>query len=260
MNITVRTSTSAVRQTYVTLDIKPPKALTDAYARAEKLTAKAGDLGARPGDLEQAVAAAVLADRDPSADPDVQRVTVAHALMANAGLAGAVSAAGLEGVRDVCVEHLDDIVGDWGQAFDKAAATLAAAHERIGSVPLTDTTAILARGGDVADVWASATRAEQTIDQALNGWVNLMALARVVLDPRHRALKLAPMSLQQWESAPVKLTAWEAVIAGLALALPTIAEYRSRVASIQREQAEPVTVIETGRSLVAGREIRVRVG
>ena len=114
--------------------------------------------------------------------------------MANIGLPEAIAGAALDGIRDACLTHLDRIVTDWRKAFDAAAATLTAAHERIGDLPLADTTSILAKGGDVAEVWGTAKRADHTVDQLLNGCVSLMTLVRVTLDPRHRALKLAPLT------------------------------------------------------------------
>ena len=257
MNLTDRATSNAILATFNNLGIKPPKALADAFVRADKLSEKAEHLVARPGEFEEVVIAALLADRDPASDPEVQRVATAHNLMSNHGLADSIGGAATEAIRDACRTHRDRILTDWRKAFDQAATTLTTAHARIGDLPLSETGPILAKGGDIAAVWATATTAEQTIDQILSGWVGLMTLLRVSLDPRHRSLKLASLTLDQWRDLSPKLGAWDALCAGLDLSLPSLEEYRSRVARIQHELSQPETTIDTQRSAVAGREIRV---
>ena len=93
-SITDRTSSSAVVAVYNTLGIAPPKALTDAVKRADTLAAHVNEIGARDGDLEAAVTAAVLAGVDPASDPVVQRIIIALALASNHGLVDAVVAPG----------------------------------------------------------------------------------------------------------------------------------------------------------------------
>lgn len=250
--ITDRTTTNNVLATFDGLGIKPPKGVAAAFARAEKLTEKSGSLGARPGDLEAAVTAAILAGREPAADPEVQRVATASMLADRITLPEAVAGAALDGIRDACLAHLDEIVTAWRKPFDDAAHVLTEAHQRIGDLPLEDTATIVAQGGDIADVWAKAKGADQVITQVLNGWSNIMTLVRVPLNADHRPLKLAALTKEQWRNLPAKLSAWDAVRAGLTLSLPSLDEYRARVATIQKsiasEQAAAGEVIDPQRS------------
>lgn len=261
MNLTDRTAANAVRSLYSTLNVEPPEALGTAWDNADKLAAKAGQLGAKPGDLPSAVVAAILADRDPSTDPDVQRVITAHALMANAGLPDAITGAAIEDIREVCLAHRDQIITGWRVAFDEAAAALAAAHGRIGGLDLDDAVSILAKGGDIADSWATARAADRTISAVVDGWSDLMRLIRVNPDPRHRALRLAALSLEQYRTMPAKLSGWDAVRAGLRLSLPTLDEYRARITALEQataaEQSAPRNVVPGDRLAVQamGREL-----
>jgi len=240
MNISERSTVNSVRNTYLQLGLNPPKELADALARLDKLNERARQLGALPAgdDLGNAVSAALLDDRDPAGDYDVQRILAAQALAAHHGLPDAVTAAAVDGIRNACATHLDDIVNDWRAPFDRAAADLAAAYQRIGNLDLDDTTTILAKGGDIAEVWATARTAAGTIDTVLNGWHALMMLMNVTLDPRHRALRLAALGLEQYRSLPAKTSAWDLLRSGVTLNLPSLDEYRRRIANIEREQAD----------------------
>ena len=179
------TTTTYVLTTFDSLGIKPPTDVATAFLRAEKLTQESMNLGARPGDLDAAVTAAILGGREPAADPEVQRVTTATLLAGNVGLPDAVAGAALDVIRSACLAHLDEIVDAWRKPFDEAAATLTEAHKRIGDLSLDDTGTIVARGGDIADVWAKAKSAEQVIDQVVSGWSHLMTLVRVSIDGEH---------------------------------------------------------------------------
>jgi hypothetical protein len=157
----------------------------------------------------------------------------------------AIAGAALDGIRDACLAHLDEIVTAWRKPFDQAAGELVETHDRIGDLALEDTATIVARGGDIADVWATAKGADQVISQVLSGWSNLMMLVRVPVNASHRPLKLAALAKNQWRTLPAKLSAWDAVGAGLTLSLPTLDEYRARVARIQQTiEAEQVATRE----------------
>ena len=110
MNINDRLNANAVLSTFDALGTKPPKALADAYARADKITAKAPHLAPHDGALEQAVLAAILAGREPAADPAVQTALTGHQLIANRHLDDALNGAATEGIREACTTHLDQIL------------------------------------------------------------------------------------------------------------------------------------------------------
>lgn len=258
MNITDRVHTNTIRDTFTSLELPVPKALTGAFTRAEKLAGKANHLGAADGELLPAVTAAILADREPTTDPDVQRIVTGMAL-ANPGLQTALESAAVEEIRSVCENDLESIVNTWAKAFNRAASELSNAHARIGSTPLDQTATILAKGGDIAAVWASATTAVRTIDTIIGGWSSLMTVARMNPLPQHRALRLAALNHQQWRDLSPKADAWEVVSAGLTLSLPTADQYRARVAAIASEHSRPATVVDELRSSIAGHEIRVPV-
>ncbi len=262
MNITHRTVANQIITTFQTTGTKVPKRLSGAHARASRLDNAARSLGASDaGALGVAVTAALDDGRDPAADPEVQRLLAARAMASDHSLADQVTGAAHEQVREVCHEHADAIVQAWAEPFDRAAATLTAARSRIGAVPLDDSATILRLGDDIADTWAAAQRAVATIDTIAAGWSALGSFTRLVQPTnRHRMLRIAEVDYDQWiehRLADAKADPWTAMLAGLTLSLPSFAEYKRRVGAIEQAQREPVTVIDTERSSVAGREIRV---
>ncbi|MDQ3416418.1 MAG: hypothetical protein M3474_04840 [Actinomycetota bacterium] len=134
--------------------------------------------------------------------------------------------------------ELDKIVAGWRKAFDAAVLDLAAAHKRIGNRSLDDTTSIMALGDDIADEWARATKAVQTIDTVIGAWTALMQLTRVTLAAEYRPLKLADLTLDQWLTLPAKVEPWGAVRAGITPTLPTLDEYRARVDRLQQARSQ----------------------
>jgi len=243
------------------LGVKAPAAVTAGYERTNRVSLGAQNLGPHPDDLYVAIAAALAADQNPSADPDVQRVLTASQI-ANGGIMQGVDAIVFDQFRAVCTEHADAIIKALAKPFDAAVKTLDTAHKAIGNTPLENSPEILRKGGDIANVWLEAQVAVATIDTAITGWSALGEFTRLApTDHHHRVLRLAAVSYQEWMTQGLresKLKPWEAVAAGLDLNLPSFGEYRDRIAVIQQGQSlVDQAPIDRERSHIAGREIRV---
>ena len=104
----------------------------------------------------------------------------------------------------------------------------------LGGIALDDTAAVVSRGGTAAADWSKAQAATSTVNSINAGWLalgNLTGLAPA--DPQYPALRFADVGTADWqrlELARKKLLPWEAVGMGLTLSLPTLTEYRERVA------------------------------
>jgi hypothetical protein len=218
---------------------KAPK-IAAAFEHATKIATTVRSLGTPPGAMVVAVAAALEDDRDPADDHEVQRLVTMNGF-ASPGIMAEVEAIAFDDFAGVCTRDRDDIVTALRAPFDVAAATLAEAHNRIGDIPLEDTGAIMRRGDDIAAVWAKATAAAKVIDTITAGWAALGELTRTVpADQRYRVLRLAAVDYATWterEFAGKKLSPWDATRAGLTLSLPTVSEYRQRVAAIEAGHA-----------------------
>ncbi|MDQ3431364.1 MAG: hypothetical protein M3467_03930, partial [Actinomycetota bacterium] len=116
MNISDRTFVTLIQNASTQLGTKLPKAVVDAFDKAKKLEAGIGSLGSTVS-LADAVAAAILAGREPASDPDVQRAVTAQTLESHHGLPAALGAVGMETVSAACSAELDKIVAGWRKAF-----------------------------------------------------------------------------------------------------------------------------------------------
>lgn len=260
MNLSTRALTVQIINSINATGANAPKAVTDTYQRTAQLSAAAHNLHVGPAALGDAVLAALDADRNPAADPEVQRVFIASQI-ANEGIAQHIDNALSQRFREVCQQHADAIVQGWAKPFDQAAATLTTAHQRIGSVPLEDTATIMRKGHDIAAVWAAAQNAAATIDTITGGWSALAEFTRLASVNRNLlVLRFADVDYPTWDRHHLtekRLTPWEAVILGLQLSLPTLGEYRARAAAIELGESAPEQMLDTQRSAVAGRDIYV---
>ena len=226
------------------LGAKLPPAVLTAFERATRVSSATKNLSPGEGALAGAVAAALDEGRDPAADPEVTRVLVAG-LIANRGIDQGVEAIVAEEMAAVFAQHADAIVRALARPFDRAAAVVAAAHERIGDHPLDDTAAILKKGGDVGEVWGRAKDAVAVIARIDADWLALADVTRFApVDRRYAALRIADASSPEvWAAAGLEgrkgADAWSAVLAGLTLGLADSTEYARRVAAVQPVEAPP---------------------
>jgi len=236
MQITDKLHARQIVSTFEIVNAKPIKAVADGFDHANRLSAATRNLAAPESALSEAVAAALMADRDPAADAEVQRVLTASQI-ANQGVMQGVDAIAYDRFKAVCQQHTDAIVKAWSVPFVVASATLATVHQRIGDVPLEDAATILAMGSDAAALWAQARAASKVIEAASAGWLALGEFTRSASnDPRYPVLRIAAVDYRTWNVQQLerrRVTAWEAVAARLNLSLPTMAEYRARIATIE---------------------------
>ena len=239
MNISDRSNATVLISAIESTGAAAPK-IAAAYARAVKISEAAKSLSVPQDALAIAVFAALEAGRDPGADEEVRRVLALNAV-ANPGITTAVDAQAFETFRGVCRTSSATVIKALRVPFDAAAVTLAGAHALIGDVPLEDTATIVARGGAAADAWARATGAVRVIDAALTGWQALGTITGTSSsDRRYRVLRLAEVDYSTWvdrELEGSKMKVWDVVRAGLTLSLPTVTEYRERVAVITAAEA-----------------------
>lgn len=257
MNITDRATAQQILNAFTATGAKAPKALTEAWQRTTRLSEGVRGLSTPPEAIYAAVAAAIERGDDPAADAEVQRILTSTQIQ-NAGVMAGVDDLAFGAFREACTAHTDAIVNAWRKPFDAAAATLADAHHRLGDVALDDTTAIIAKGGDAADVWAQAQAATKTIEAVRHGWLGLVGITHAVPDDRnHAVLRIAAVDYETWTARQLhgqRLSAWDAVLAGLTLALPTMTEYRERLAVITRgEAAEARQIADAGHRYATGR-------
>ena len=239
MNITDRATAQQILNAFTATGATAPKALIAAHERTTRLSEGVRALSTPPEAIFAAVAAAIERGDDPGADAEVQRILTSTQIQ-NAGVMAGVDDLAFGAFREACTAHTDAIIAAWRKPFDAAAAVLADAHQRLGNVGLEDTSTIIAKGADAADVWAKATAAVKVIEAIRHGWLGLVGITRAAPEDRnYTVLRIAAVDYPTWTAQQLhgrKVGAWDAVLAGLTLALPSPAEYRQRVNTITKAQ------------------------
>jgi hypothetical protein len=255
MDATTRSSATQIITASKAVGATLPRPVLEGHAETARLTAAARDMSPPPDALYAAVVAALDDGRDPAADPEVQRVVTATTI-GNQAVATAVDNIAFGRFTEICREDADQIVGVWRKPSDKAVDVLTAAHDRIGDLPLEDTATIMAKGDDIAAVWADAQAAAKVIDTVAGGWYALADLTRLATnDPRYVLLRTVSCDYQTWQSQELerrKLTPWQIVLARLDLSLPTMSRYRDRVRVIEDGHAAAHEQAERNRSAARG--------
>lgn len=228
---TIVTATKAIGAELPADATEAYEATTEALKGLQTIYPKAG--------LGPVVAASLLAGRDPATDPEVTRTFVAMQLGEH-GVLTVTENILIEKMRQQFYE--DDIVATWVKPFDDAAAVLAHAYDRLGAIDLADTTSVVQLGGDAAETWAKAQAAVARISTITNAWSALVEFTRSAnINPRYPALQIAAVNASTWQSLELdrkRISAWQATVEGLTLSLPTPAEYRQRIADLERGIAE----------------------
>lgn len=219
LSIIIRTSTAA--------GVALPKPVEQAIADGEKVLNASNGIASSVEQLTAAVAIAVLADRDPGLDPEVQRLATRRQL----GLTPtALNEWGEHRIRAALTEHADAIVETWRAASVTAGEVLAAAHETLGDTDLADTRAIVTRGPEAAGAWANAEGAIRLLNALTEGWYTLASITRFASDQNSTTLRLADLDVATFDAVGRNATAWEIVKAGGTIELATRDTYPQRIA------------------------------
>lgn len=240
MNISDRSNAAQLIAALDKVGAKPPAAVAESYATTIRVSDAVRVIGVRPESIYPAIAAALTRGDDPTADPEVQRILTSGQI-SNGGVIAGVDDIAFSRFREVAAEHSDDIVTAFRKPFDRAVTTLTTAHQSLGDVPLEDSGTILRIGGDAPAQWAKATAAAATVKNIVLGWAALAAFTGISSDAIHyQVLRITAPTYEQWMSQELEgkhADPWGLVIAGLSLSLPTVSEYRQRVAAIEAGHA-----------------------
>lgn len=217
-----------------------PKPVAQALADADKLRTLARDTPAPTADqLADAAATALLAGRDPLTDPDVQRLLAARHLNGGGhGLAYLVNQAAEARTLTALEQHVDAIVDTLRTGCATAAQHLTDAHDVLGDLALDDTHAIVRLGNNAAELWVNAREAAQTIRVIDSGWVALANLTRFASTGTPATLRLAEVSLDQYEQLGRRADPWAIIRAGATIDLATATTVHERTERLERERQQ----------------------
>lgn len=242
----------SIISTTETVGAKVPAEITKAIARAADVRVKVHSMTADRNKLAEAVLAAIDGKRDPAGDPEVQRIATIRAL--SDGVQEVVSTRVDADVTTALQGNVDALIESWQEPFNKAADEIATAAQKLGNIKLEDAAAVLHRGGDSAEQWGLATKANRTIREILDAFAMLAHQTGFVsLNLHHIALRMADVTLDQWEEHQLterKLSAWDAHQLGLTLSLAnreTLPQRINRLSTMRDARATAAVHRETGK-------------
>lgn len=248
---------SSILRTTEKVGAKVPGDITKAYARYEKVNAALSTIYVGGNALADATLAAIDNNRDPAADPEVQRILASQST-GQEGVTGAVRQTVLGELVQAAGANADKLIAAWQKPFDTAALTVRETAQQLGPIALSDAQAILTKGGDAAEQWTKASQANHVIDDIVAAWTLLAAQTQFVPDSRNlHLLKFTDPTLEQWEEHGLnarRLSAWDAHALGLPLTLADGPEYMARAR--RHDQARQKRALleqqrSTGKRLVA---------
>ena len=226
-----------LRRAMKAADANFPKPVATALADRHKIAERVSALptGSHQA-VMSAVAAALLDDRDPLDDDQVRRMVIARSITGESTqtLAYGVEKSAETRIIDALTEHADDIIDNLKRAVDTSGQTLAHAREILGDTDLGDSAAILKLGPAAARAWAEARDARQQIRVIDKGWFVLGHLTCVVSPDTAPTIRLAAVTLEQYEALGHKADPWSIVRHGATIdhaTRTTIPERHQRLAA-----------------------------
>ena len=238
MNFTGIKDSTAIRsifQTFATTNTKPSGKVQAAHKR---LTTVSEAYANRPHEAPNALAVAIIAalergERDPAADPQVQRIVTNRQLPDHDET---ITEDLTHRVRDTLQADLANVLNAWRIPFNASAKSLKAAHDVLGPVDLSNTSKIIRGGPTHAAAWGNAQTALATIETVASGYNMLRVfLTGRLLPKQHRMAAFAHVTADQWLDMDIDnqvAEPWVALGLGLNLALPSFESFDRLIADI----------------------------
>lgn len=235
----VSTHLTGLRSAVTAAGAKFPRPVAQAITERDSLVAAANALPAVTTDaIGDAIAAALIEDRDPFVDLQVQRLALAHLIAGSTGDAVAyiVLAAAERRILAALSGHVDPILDTLVTAANHLGTELATAAEVIGDHDLHDHAGILAIGEDAARAWADARAALQQLRIIDAGWLALAELTGFASPSVDPIIRYASVTLDQYEHHGRRPEFWQLIRGGVTIEFATASTITDRTDRINHER------------------------
>lgn len=207
----------------------PPK-LTEALESADRLRSERRALRDVP-DITAAVAASILAGKDPLASKDVQRAALAHQLN-DLNIENRLNDHAHQRGANALLEHADAIIDSWRPAVEKAEQALQRFRDLVPGVnPLEDG---LPTGlpTQALTPWGEAREAAAIVDEVGKGWHALASIGAAYIGQHGRPIMVADLSYDQVTSLGGNPKCIDVVRLGVPIELASTTTYAERAARL----------------------------
>jgi hypothetical protein len=251
-----------IERTSDLLEAEPPRAFTNAIARADKLASDAEQIVGAAGPLNAEIITSLRAGKDWTANPAVLG-HVLSSVAAAAGIRDAAAEAAAGDVREAIGTYSDSILETWATAVAEDAEILARTGPILHDITdLAEADAAGLRAGGRLSPWGEALGAAERFEIAAGGARAVIACLNYPIERSHLALVNGPATLDQLDEAHSSgrpVDAWTMVRAGVAPAFITsIGDLTERVAAIHDEQQQRAREDENNRQEAGFAAVRLR--
>lgn len=238
-----------------------------AAAAAERATIRAAARDIDPSNYSHLAAAwvtAVVDGKDPLDSPELTRAAVAFVL-GEGNLVHAATGVVDERVASAIATSREQILADVKNVCDTAGATLADAHEVLGSLNLSETSSIFRLGPAAVEAHTKATAARRTILKVMTAWQAVADITGFTPTSSEKIDRLADLPLDVRNALRRNGDPWDIVQAGgtidLAIDAATLrtrserhtTEQRAAEANVRSDWSAQVhRVLGTGGPIIAG--------
>jgi hypothetical protein len=228
-----------ILSTLNTIDVKPPKILTDAVADRSKIRTAARLATVTYADVAREWVSATLAGKDPLESPTLNRQAIAY-LLSTENLTHSTQAIAEERITTALANSEGAILSALKRACDEAGETLTAAHKIIGDLNLNETELIFRKGAPAVAAHTEATRALSIIRTVLSAWGAIASLTGFASSSTEAIDRLADLPLETRDRLRRNGDAWDIVKAGapidLAITSETVKARRQRHTDESKQQ------------------------
>lgn len=238
-DVTTRPNIATVRRALQAVGETFPKPVLKALEEHDKILAAAREFTpASQGQIADAVAECLLADRDPATDEAVRRLVASHSLSQNgaAGYGIDLTPQATGRVVAALTEQVDTILATFAGPAEEAGKQLAEASRVLGDED--DPQIIMSQGVAAVEAWTRAQKAKTLLTTIDGAWVALANLTGFASPSCPPASRLADLSLEQFESVGRNASAWEIVRGGGEIDLADRDTIRERQARLEGEREQ----------------------
>ncbi|GAA1446406.1 hypothetical protein GCM10009641_69900 [Mycobacterium cookii] len=207
----------------------PPK-LAEALESVERLRTERRAFKDVP-DITAAVAASILAGKDPLASKDVQRAAIAQQLI-DLNIEHRLNEHAHQRGANALLEHADAVIDSWRPAVEKAEAALRRFRDLVPGVSPLDDGLPVGLPTQALTPWGEAREAAAIVEEVGKGWHALANLGAAYVGQHGRPIMVADLTYEQVQGLGTTPKCIDVIRLDVPIELASTTTYAERAARI----------------------------